>query len=487
MRRVAALLRSVSVRGKVMGLAIGVTLLMGLAAILVARGALLAASRAELEQHAVAVANAVAYRSLEAVLTHSTFSLHQLLTSVQDGDPAVRYIFVVDGAGQVVGHTFGEGFPSDLLRLRPPEQSQSPLVTRVETEEGLLHDAAVLLPGGQFGYARVGLTEERLQLAARSLWAGMIQTLIAVAGVAVLAALVMSDVLTRPLRPLIAATRAVAAGDLGERVPPGSSDEFGRLSEAFNHMIAALRTTREELHAKEKVREDLLNRVITAQEDERRRISRELHDEAGQALTGLTVGLRTLMLEHPEAAPQAEELRQLAHKTLEGLRRLSRELRPASLDDLGLADALRHYALDYGAQHHVHVDLQVVGDASVRVPGVVETCVYRIAQEALTNAARHARAEHVSLVLTFRPEVVSLIVEDDGVGFEPDEVVGRVSPDGRGLGLFGMQERATLVGGTVLIESSPGNGTSVFVKCPITSEELEGGVAGGSAARSSGR
>lgn len=481
MRRLTTWLQAISVRYKVLGLAVGVAVLMGMGAVVVARGTLLAASRAELEQHAVAVANAVASRSLDAVLTHSSFSLYQLLTSVRDGDSDVRYIFVVDGRGQVVGHTFGEGFPTDLLRLPQPENGQPPLVTQLETEEGLVHDAAVLLPGGQFGFVRVGLAEDRLQMAARDLWAGMIQTLIAAAAVAVIAALVISEFLTRPLRPLIAVTRAVAVGDLTRKVPPGPPDEFGQLSDAFNHMVAALWRTHGELRAKEQVREDLLKRVITAQEDERRRISRELHDEAGQSLTGLMVGLRSLSQEYPAAAPQVEELRQLAHETLDRLRHLSRELRPAALDDLGLPDALRRYANDYSVQHGLHVDLQILGDPAIRVPNALETCLYRIAQEALTNAARHARAKHISLILTLRPEVASLIVEDDGVGFAATEVVGQVSPDGKGLGLYGMQERATLVGGTVQIESSPGNGTSVFVKCPIAPE---GGSADGTAAHS---
>ncbi len=459
-----------SIRYKVLGVAVGVTVIMGLGAVVVARGALLAAARAELEQHAIAVANAVAARSLDSVLTHSTFSLHQLLTSVRDGDSDVRYIFVVDGRGQVVGHTFGNGFPTDLLRLQQPALEQPPLVTRVETEEGLVHDAAVLLPGGQFGFVRVGLAEDRLQMAARGLWAGMIQTLIAAGGVAVMAALFLSELLTRPLRPLIAMTRAVAAGDLSRQVPPGPPDEFGSLSESFNHMVSALGESRAELRAKEQARQDLLKRVISAQEDERRRISRELHDEAGQALTGMIVGLRSLIQEHPAAAPQAEELRQLAHGTLEGLRHLSLELRPQALDDLGLPAALRRYASDYSNQHGILVDLQILGDATVRVPGPVETCLYRIAQEALTNSARHAASKHISLIFSLRPGTVSLIVEDDGIGFEPGEVIDHVSPDGRGLGLYGMQERAMLIGGTVEIESSPGNGTSIFVTCPIPRE-----------------
>lgn len=462
--------QSFSVRNKVMGLAVAITLLMGIGSVVVARSALIATARAELNQHAIAVATSVASRSLESVLTKSAFNVHQLLVSVRNGDPDVRYAFVVDEKGQVVGHTFGEGFPVDLLNLSAPAGDQPYTTTRLQSEEGLIHDVAVPLMSGQFGYVRVGLTETRLQQAAQGLLGGLIQTVVAVAGVGVLAALALSELLTRPLHPLIAMTRAVARGDLTQQAPPGPPDELGSLIASFNSMVTALAETRTELEGKEQARQELLQRLITAQEDERRRISRELHDEAGQSLTGLLAGLRSLSDQHPAIRERTETLLQVAHGTLEGLRHLSLELRPQSLDDLGLAVALRRYVADYTSQHGIDVDLETIGAGAGRLPGPLETCLYRIVQEALTNCARHAYASHISVVVHVRPEVASVVIEDDGVGFDPGQVLGQIQSDGRGLGLFGMQERVTLLGGTLQIESEPGQGTRLFVKCPVTRE-----------------
>ena len=484
MRRILAWSQSLSVRVKILGLAVAVAVMMGAGGIVVARAALLSAARTELEQHAVAVATSLAVRSVEPVLTHGTFGLYQLVTSVRQGDADIRYAFVVDGTGRVAAHTFGTGFPQDLLKLPPPPADVPYLSTPVETEEGLVHDVAVPLLGGQFGYVRVGLTEGRVQEAALGLTTGMIQAILAVAGLAVLAALALTSLLTRPLQPLVALTQAVATGDFSRRAPAGPPDEFGRLTSAFNGMVQALGASRKEVLAKEKARQELLERVITAQEDERRRISRELHDEAGQSLTALTVGLRSLMDEHPGVSPRAEPLRQLAHGTLEGLRHLSVELRPQALDDLGLAAAVRRYVDDFGAAHGLEVQLQVLGPESVPLPPALATCFYRIIQESLTNIARHAKARRVSVVLNLRPGTAIAIIEDDGVGFTPEEYLGNVRPDGSGLGLLGIQERVNLAGGTLDIESSPGQGTSIFVKCPYSITEAQQNLVAPTAATS---
>lgn len=467
-KRILAWSQAVSVRVKILGLAVAVAVMMGAGGIVVARAALLSAARAELEQHAVAAATSLAARAVEPVLTQSTFGLYQLVTSVREGDRDIRYAYVVDGAGRVVAHTFGTGFPQDLLTL-PPPAGVPYLATSLETEEGLVHDVAMPLLGGQFGYVRVGLTERRVQEAALGLTTGMIQAVLAVAGVAVLAALALTSLLTRPLQPLVALTQSVASGDFTRRAPAGPPDEFGHLTSAFNSMVEGLETSEREVQSKERARQELLERLMTAQEDERRRISRELHDEAGQALTALTVGLRTLADERPDVAARTEPLRQLAHSTLEGLRRLSVELRPQALDDLGLAAAVRRFTDDFASTHGLEVHLQIIGSDSLPLPPAVATSFYRIIQEALTNIARHASAQHVSVVLDLRPGAVMAIIEDDGVGFVPEEYLGNVRPDGSGLGLLGIQERVALVGGTMQIESAPRQGTSIFVKCPVDS------------------
>jgi signal transduction histidine kinase len=140
-------------------------------------------------------------------------------------------------------------------------------------------------------------------------------------------------------------------------------------------------------------------------------------------------------------------------------------LRPNTLDDLGLVAALRKYAADFQAKNGIQVDLQVGEAARRRFPPDVETAAYRITQEALANVVRHAAARIVSIVVNFQDPLFTLIVEDDGVGFDTEES-SRRAPDQK-LGLFGMLERASLVGGRLVIESTPGQGTSVFLEVPV--------------------
>jgi len=228
----------------------------------------------------------------------------------------------------------------------------------------------------------------------------------------------------------------------------------------------------EELRQKETLRRQLLQRVITAQEEERKRIARELHDETSQALTSLIVKLKVLEKASPltEAQEHIEEMRAAVVKTLQEVHDLALRLRPSVLDDLGLVAALRHYIRDYEGKFHLPVDFQSLGFDTQRLPSHVETALYRVVQEALTNVARHAQAQSVSVLLQHRGTSVIAIIEDDGQGFEPTQGAGLDSQQ-RNLGLYGMQERASLLGGMLTIESTPGAGTAVFVEIPLKPEE----------------
>jgi signal transduction histidine kinase len=233
------------------------------------------------------------------------------------------------------------------------------------------------------------------------------------------------------------------------------SEEDVRLAEGFAARAAVA------VDLSERVARDALRRVVSAQELERRRLSRELHDETGQALTSILLGLKSLedVTDAAELAESTSRLRELVVTTLQDVRRLAVELRPTALDDFGLVPALERLVDTFREQTGIEVDLEPrLGDE--RLPPDVETTLYRITQEALTNVVKHAHANRVSIVLTRRDGSVSAVIEDDGRGFAEAEGTGN------GLGLLGMHERVGLVDGRLTIESSPGAGTTLSIEVP---------------------
>ena len=254
--------------------------------------------------------------------------------------------------------------------------------------------------------------------------------------------------------------RGEAIGVIGAHDKLGSDPRFThedlRLAETFAARAAVA------VELSQRVAREALRRVVGAQELERRRLARELHDETGQALTSILLGLRNV----GEAASESElreavaEVRDLVRSTLQDVRQLAVELRPKVLDDFGLVAALERLTLSFKEQTGIGVDFQTT--VHERLPAEVETALYRIVQESLTNIVKHARAGSVSIVLTRKADSASVVVEDDGIGFEPER-----ASDG-GLGLVGMRERVGLLGGRLAIESRPGVGTTFVAEVPLT-------------------
>ncbi len=234
----------------------------------------------------------------------------------------------------------------------------------------------------------------------------------------------------------------------------------------------------DQVQRKEHLRGQLLERTLRAQEDERRRIALELHDQVGSALASLGVGLRVLEDGLPPSRATVQQFRALRDELdsiARDLHQLAFDLRPAALDRLGLADAMEQTVHHFARQHGLTADFQAIGLDGERLPYEVETALYRIVQEALTNVARHAQATDVGVVLERRPHSVVAVVEDNGRGFDPQEAL---APGAVRLGLFGMQERAALVGGRWEVESSSGKGATVFVEVPVGQEAVEREEAG---------
>lgn len=636
-RRARDLALDVSVRFKILGIVLGLTLLFSTAVILYVRVSLDQSLTRALDDKGTSVASALAARSTDLILTNNLFALHELVRETLENNADVQYAFILDHDGNVVVHSFSTDLSPALIAANSAPPNDRAHLEVFDTEVGTIRDFAVPIFGGKAGAARVGMSERRLHENIAATTQQLFLITLFVALLDIVAALLLTRVMTRPIFDLVSATRAVAGGDLSRRVVPWAGDEVGQLTHAFNAMTAdldhasremvqrnrelaalnavaqavntpasldetldralgalltaldlpagwlflldrngedvqlttwvglpfelgereiatalrgcpctsALRAKQSvvvaplpeqcplrdarlnaaqlvaahvtvpvlardrvlgvlgvasadaqtfsadevklleavglelgvvvenaslwnDLREKERVRGQLLDKVIRAQEEERQRVARELHDEMGQSLTSLLVGLK--MVEESsslrEAQTRAQELRSVAGNVLDDVRALARELRPSVLDDMGLVTALERYTREYAHRFNLAVDFQVVAWDGVRLSPQYESALYRIVQEALTNSAKYADAKNIGVLLEQRSDSVVAIIEDDGRGFDVERFL-REHRDGQHLGLLGMRERAELLGGKWTIESKIGEGTTVFVQLPV--------------------
>lgn len=278
---------------------------------------------------------------------------------------------------------------------------------------------------------------------------------------AILIARAAARSIRRPVLTMTTAAEQLARGDHGQPIPAAGEDEIGRLAAA----LEALRSTL----ARDERRNLLLKRVIAAQEDERRRIARELHDQTAQQLTALAMQIDAVAMAHPATHDTLARSHTLVLSAIDDLHRVIYDLRPAMLDDLGLLPAIHSYAETHLRPRAVRVHCDFPDTMPALAPEA-NTALFRIVQEALTNVARHAKADAVMIACTVREGRIILEVEDDGVGFEV-AAVARPRDTGQGLGLLGMRERLALLGGELDIESEPGHGTRVVATLPLPTAE----------------
>ncbi len=272
----------------------------------------------------------------------------------------------------------------------------------------------------------------------------------------------------RPVKALVKASAQLATGDLSVRTGlPHGKDELGQLTLAFDQMAEALEHREEERQRASQKLHVLSHRLVEVQETERRQIARELHDEIGQTLTTAEMNLQAA-LRSPRAASlerRLEESIQAVERVLEQVHDISLNLRPSMLDDLGLAPALRWYTQRQASLAGLTAHFQAE-DLDERVDGVIETECFRVAQEALTNVVRHAKAKEVNVQLTRQNGHLHLSVRDDGVGFDV-AALRQEAVHGASLGLLSMEERASLAGGGIEYRSAQGQGTEIHAWFPL--------------------
>jgi signal transduction histidine kinase len=330
-----------------------------------------------------------------------------------------------------------------------------------------------------------------LVLRRRILW--MIPTLVALA---LLFGWGVARSVTQPVELLAAAADRIAAGELAQPIPYVGEDEVGRLGSDLERMRLALARSLDEvttinrelegrvqertrelsvlyahLQQRDRLRQRLLQKLISAQEDERKRIARELHDETCQMLAALSMGVDTVLRAPGGEAlgPRLAEVKALATRALAGVHGLIFDLRPSVLDDLGLLAAIHWFASRALEPRGLSVRCELE-PLTTRLPPEMETALFRVVQEALNNVGRHSDADSVLIQVGERNGHLEIEIEDDGRGFDP-ESVAQPAPGGRGLGLMGIRERVELLGGTVDIDSAPDDGTRIALRVPLPTTE----------------
>jgi signal transduction histidine kinase len=398
--------------------------------------------------------------------------------------PAGSTLRVIDPNGIILASypegeiEIGQKMPEAALAQTVIDQSSGLTQGRDASGAGRLYAYTPLQAGADSSvYLIISIpTQEALaesnQVLTRNLLALAVGTLLALA----IAWVGTQFFFLRQVNSLVGVTQRLSTGDLSARTGWGPGQgELGQLAHAFDDMAATLQRREQErewaqaqLRQQEQARANLLHQLIGAQEDERRRISRELHDETSQSLTALLVGLDTINIAARSDVNRVEghvrDLKSITEDMLANIHRLIADLRPSLLDDIGLVAAIEWYGEQRLKPHGIAFTL-LEPALPERLPPPVETVVFRIVQEGLTNIVRHAQAKSVTVHLMQEQAEVTLEIQDDGVGFDPD-LLEAPEADGRGLGLRGMRERAMILGGTLELESAPGHGTLVRIRFP---------------------
>ena len=384
------------------------------------------------------VAQLTAFTIHPAIYFQDRAALAEALSGAR-GDRDVAYVIVTDPAGKT------------LAAVHPERATGGRGVSR----DRALYEVAAPIRDGSRELARlsIGISLARLnrELAETRVAIGLLSALILAAGLG--AVVLLSNVLTRPLREVAAGAQRIAAGELGHRVPEGRRDEIGQLAATFNDMAARIAERDAALR-------QLSKRLLSIQEQERVRIAREVHDELGQALTAMKIDLRQLGTRHRELEEPLAGIGRTIDEIVELVRRIAADLRPAILDDLGVTAALEQQLRRLRESTGIRTTLTVSEEPEIDV--LTGATLYRIAQEALANVVRHAEATEVEISLTMTADAAVLTIRDNGRGM-PAEVFA----DPKSLGLLGIRERAELLGGSVTIDSLPGEGTMMTATLPL--------------------
>ncbi len=422
-----------------------------------------------LEQKIVSTAKTLADTVERPASTGDALSVQQHLDQARKIFPEIRYIIIWHPDGQVMASTFEKGVPSDLLHMSYPACPPDCGIQSFGSREGTIFDIRSPILKGNAGTIQVGFIDRMVSQELAAFTGTLLWGLVLCVAIGACLALLLTYILTRPIHHLVEATYRIREGQFETRAEVFSYDEIGRLAVAFNQMAEALSRYQREVKAKERERVSLIERTVQAQEEERKSISRELHDHLGQSLLAILLQIQSNSGRSHLSDSLCQSIERSIRHVIEEVHRLAWGMRPSILDDYGLDSALARHIEEVSQHSGLNIDYNYTSPPGLeRLPSRIEVALFRIAQEAITNVQRHANASHASVVVLRQPHDITLLVEDDGRGFDSSMIHEKGD---KCLGLIGMRERVALLGGSVVIESVPGEGTTIRARIPLDGEQ----------------
>lgn len=415
------------------------------------------------------------------ILLDDRFAITEQLMYTREQNKQIRYIIVAAPSGKIISSTFSQGFPEGLPLTREPKEGERVDKMIFASDEGRIREILYPLDNGIVGSIRIGLTENYMMEILKQKALRISAVILLICMMASFLATYYARQFLLPLKALSEAANKIRRGTYDiDAIDVKSKDEIGRFTRVFNDMARRLRSKDQEnsclmeaLKNKEKKHRWLIAQLFAVREDERRRISRELHDETNQSMVSILTYLRILYekLHTDDQKEILSETRSLTVHTLESLRGIAVDLHPPMLEDLGLVAAIKKYVDTLRrSRENLTIVLRHEGDFS-KLPTTLALVCYRTMQEALTNIVRHAKASKALIIVSCTPSSVSLVISDNGVGFDAEQAYQAMTD--RHLGIVGMRERIEMLKGYFNIYSIPGRGTRISIMLPIRNDEFE--------------
>lgn len=421
-----------------------------------------------LEQNILAITEILADRIAEPAADRDSSSTLKMIERTRTLYPEMRYAVVRDPDGAIFASTFKDKIPQEILRLPPTPCPPDCGMQIQENSEETIYEVRVPILEGSAGMLQAGYVDTTISRHLETFTWTILWGLLLCIVVGACLALLLTILLTRPLHHLVESANRIREGNFKTRANIFSNDEIGRLATAFNQMTDALNQYQQEVQAKEEDRASLIESIVQVQEDERKSISRELHDHLGQTLLAILLQIQSIQDPEGRSDSAYKNVEQSIRQAIDEIHRLAWGMRPSILDDYGLDSALARHIEEISRHVEFEIDYSYSSPPDTgRLPGRIEVCLFRIAQEAITNIQRHAYASHASVVLLRQLHEITMIVEDNGQGFNPSILQEKRD---KCLGFIGMKERVNLLGGKVTVESVPGEGTTIRVKIPLSGE-----------------